>query len=131
MSYFGVDLGRGRALLPTCYTVLNRNASSHCLLNWQFEGSNDQTAWTVLDKRMYFTGDAEVDQQFEECADRMKKSGGTTTCGIDTGIYQSDHGFEGYRFFRIVQIGLNSSGGHTLALSGLELYGRITRGKWV
>lgn len=52
-SYFGVDLGEGRMLLPTCYTIRNRNSTTHVLLNWHFEGSNDKSNWTILDRRIY------------------------------------------------------------------------------
>lgn len=54
-SYFGVDLGNGRRLLPTCYSIRNRNSPTHVLLNWHFEGSNDKVNWTLLDRRIYFT----------------------------------------------------------------------------
>lgn len=46
------------------------------------------------------------------------------TFTIDTEIYRK-LGADGYRFFRIVQVCKNTSGTDNLALSGLELYGRI------
>lgn len=54
-SYFGIDLGEGRQLLPTCYTIRNRNSTTHVLMNWHLEGSNDKTNWTILDRRVYLT----------------------------------------------------------------------------
>ena len=39
-------------------------------------------------------------------------------------------GTHGFRFFRIVQVGSNSSGSNNLALSNLELYGKTTKGNW-
>jgi hypothetical protein len=56
MSYFGVDLGAERKMLPTCYTFRNRNSSTHVMLNWHFEASNDKVNWTLLDRRVYMTG---------------------------------------------------------------------------
>ena len=53
-----INLGDGRRLLPTCYSIRNRSASTHVLLNWHFEGSNDKEAWKVLDRRTYNTGEA-------------------------------------------------------------------------
>ena len=50
-SYFGVDIGPGRKFLPSAYTIINRNASTHVCLNWRFEGSNDKVNWKVLDER--------------------------------------------------------------------------------
>jgi hypothetical protein len=35
------------------------------MLNWQFEGSNDKVNWTLLDRRIYLTGHAEDDMQYE------------------------------------------------------------------
>ena len=32
-SYFGVDLGEGRLLLPYCYPIRNRNSTTHVLMN--------------------------------------------------------------------------------------------------
>jgi len=50
-SYFGVDLGEGRRLLPTTYATRNRNVSTHVMLSWNFEGSNDLVNWTVIEER--------------------------------------------------------------------------------
>jgi hypothetical protein len=48
-----VDLGQGRSLLPTCYTIRNRNSTTHVLMNWHLEGSNDKVNWEILDRRIY------------------------------------------------------------------------------
>lgn len=56
-SFFGVDLGQGRTVLPTCYTIRNRNSSTHVLMNWHFEASNDKVNWTLLDRRIYLSED--------------------------------------------------------------------------
>ena len=37
---------------------------------------------------------------------------------------------DGYRFFRIVQVGKNTNGSDHLSLSGFELYGRVQGGPW-
>lgn len=63
-SHFGLDLGNDRRILPSCYTIRNRNAKTHVLLNWQFEGSNDRSTWVRLDKRIYYTGDPDKDVMF-------------------------------------------------------------------
>jgi len=47
------------------------------------------------------------------------RAGATSTWGIDQSIY-NEIGFQGFRFFRIVQVGKNSSGSDNLILTGLE-----------
>ena len=100
-SYFGVDLGEGRQLLPTCYTFRNRNITTHVMLNWHFEGSNDKVNWTVLDRRLYLTGNPSEDQAFEEEKRILCQKGAATTWGVDTDIYR-EIGFDGFRFFRMI-----------------------------
>lgn len=60
-SWFGVDLGKDRSLLPTAYTIRNRNATTHAMLNWHFEASNDKVNWTLLDRRIFLSGNNEWD----------------------------------------------------------------------
>ena len=59
----------------------------------------------------------------------LKAKGACTTWGVDSEIYKQV-GNEGFRFFRIIQVGKNSSGGDNLTLSGFELYGKVTGGRW-
>ena len=37
---------------------------------------------------------------------------------------------DGFRYFRVVQIGKNTGGGDNLALSGIEIYGQTVDGTW-
>ena len=128
-SYFGVDIGEGRQLLPTCYSIRNRNITTHVMLNWHFEGSNDKVNWTVLDRRLYLTGNQAEDVNFEDEKKLLCQKGASSTWGIDTDIFR-EIGFEGFRYFRIIQVGKNSSGSDNLALSGMEIYGRVISGRW-
>lgn len=134
-SFLGVDLGEGRKLLPTCYTIMNRNSSTHVLMNWHFEGSNDKLNWTILDRRVYMPSQLEsasihdnyaVDQ---EIIDSLCQKQQTNTWGIDQNVY-NDIDNEGFRFFRIIQISANSSGSDNLALSCFEIYGNISAGRF-
>eukprot|EP00347_Sterkiella_histriomuscorum_P004984 403358342 len=127
-SYFGVDLGEGRQLVPTCYTIRNRNSTTHVIMNWHLEGSNDKSNWIILDRRVYL-GLNDGDAQLEEEQKHLKQKGVATTWGVDTDIYR-EIGFEGFRFFRIIQVGKNSSGSDNLALSGFEVYGKVVKGRW-
>mmetsp|Transcript_21420 Transcript_21420/g.20588 ORF Transcript_21420/g.20588 Transcript_21420/m.20588 type:complete len:109 (+) Transcript_21420:1788-2114(+) len=103
-SYFGVDLGMDRQLLPTCYTIRNRNSTTHVLLNWHLEASNDKVNWTILDRRIYF-GDGvdggDSQGSFEEEQKMLKQKGACSTWGVDTDIYR-EIGFDGFRFFRVI-----------------------------
>lgn len=129
-SYFGVDLGEGRQLLPTCYSIRNRvNTATHTMLNWHFEASNDKVNWTTLDRRLYHTGDPAADLASEEERKMLCVKGAATSWMLDTDIYR-EIGFDGFRYFRIIQVGANSSNSNNLALSGLELYGRVISGRW-
>lgn len=124
-SYLGVDIGN-RYLLPSAYSLRNRNSKSHVCYNWQLEGSRDQVNWQILDRRVHYTGDDSYDYNFETDRNALKTPGATSTWGIDPEALDP----EGYRFFRIVQIDKNSSGSYNLALSNIEIYGKAIRGKW-
>lgn len=64
-SFFGVDLGEDRFLIPTAYTLRNRNSSSHVLLNWVLEGSNDKIQFEILDSRSFKSNNLEKDEKLE------------------------------------------------------------------
>jgi E3 ubiquitin-protein ligase HECTD1 len=65
-SFYGVDLGKDRCLMPTVYTIRNRNSTTHVMMNWTFEGSNDKVDWFELDRRTHMTGRAEEDAMLED-----------------------------------------------------------------
>lgn len=101
-------------------------------MNWHLEGSNDKSNWHVLDIRIYLPnnpGTQAPDHELEETQKQLKQKGATSTWSINTDIYR-ELGFDGFRYFRIIQVDKNSSGSNNLALSGLELYGRVTKGNW-
>ena len=35
-SFVGIDIGKGRYLFPECYSIRNRNSSTHAMINWDF-----------------------------------------------------------------------------------------------
>jgi len=128
-SFFGVDLGEGSTLVPSCYTIRNRNSSSHVLMNWHFEGSNDKVNWVILDRRIYLSDNQAFNIEMEQIQKALQQKGATSTWGIDQAIY-NEVGSRGFRYFRVVQVGKNSSGSDNLGLSGFELYGQVTGGNW-
>jgi len=75
------------------------------------------------------TGNPADDQSFEEERKLLCNKGAATTWGVDTDIYRQI-GFEGFRYYRVIQVGKNSSASDNMALSGFEIYGRIITGRW-
>jgi len=138
-SFMGVDLGVGRFIIPTCYTIRNRNSNHHVLLNWVLEASVDMKEWFVIDKRTHFTEDAEFNRVTAATREDLKQKGYMSTWGIDENQIEkirksydgSVHRFGGFRYFRITQIDKNSSGSFNLALSGFEIYGVAFGENWI
>ena len=139
-SYMGVDLGVGRYLVPTCYSIRNRNSNEHVMLNWVFEGSINGTEWYWIDKRIHLSHDERLNAFYAKEREELKTSGYTSTWGIDpqqiTQIRSKIESprqklFPGFRFFRITQIGPNSGGSDNMALSGFELYGTAFGESWM
>jgi hypothetical protein len=130
LSYFGVDLGEGRKLVPTAYTIRNRNSTTHVIMNWRFEGSNDKVSWVAVDTRIHMPV-FDPNNKYENIKEikDLKVSGGSTSYAIDMDNLR-EVGQEGFRYFRILQVDKNSSGSDNLALSGFELYGKVTSGRW-
>lgn len=137
-SYMGVDLGMNRHLIPKLYTIRNRDAIKHVMLNWQLEASEDQSKWLVIDKRIHLTDDEKINQQRKKERNQLLQKGAITTWSVDMkklrkaieDITVDISSFRGFRFFRIKQIGKNSSESYNLALSGFELYG-VGYGDWI
>jgi len=138
-SFMGVDLGVNRYLIPTCYTIRNRNSNHHVLLNWIFEASVDMKEWYCLDTRVHFTEDPAFNNMLETTREDLKQKGYMSTWGIDENqiekvkksIEGGNERFFGFRYFRITQTSKNSSGSYNLALSGLEVYGVAFGDNWL
>ena len=73
------------------------------------------------------TGNYQIDQNTEHERSVLCQEGAETSWMIDLDLYQ-EIGFNGYRYFRIMQVGPNSSGIYNLALSNIELYGKTLAG---
>ena len=71
-SFFAVDLGEERFLLPSAYTIRNRNSSSHVLLSWNLIGSSDRKNFEILDTRCFRSKDIELDYQLENERNQLK-----------------------------------------------------------
>ena len=108
-----------RRIMPSCYSIRNRDSSNYVMLSWRLEASNDLVNWSLLDTRT-------TDQHDEDIVARMSHPGAMSTWGIDTSVYEQLGVHDGFNSFRIVQIDMNSSGTHNLSLSGFEIYGKPT-----
>lgn len=137
-AFMGIDLTEGRSLIPSCYTIRNRDSSRHIMLNWLFEGSTDFKTWFILDKRIHKTDDQSYNKIMEKERQMIERRGATSTWSVDQNylkvasraVVMQSKGFHGFRFFRIKQISKNSSGADNLALSGFEIYGIAKGPNW-
>ena len=128
-SYFGVDLGAERYLIPSSYSIRNRNSSGHVMLCWNLEGSNDKVNFEVLDTRIFAnSSNPKFNQKFEKERNLLKQPGCTSTWGISNKI--RERFASGFRYFILKQIDKNSSGGYNMTISGFELYGEGVGKNW-
>ena len=127
-SFFGVDLGQNRKLIPTAYSIRNRNSSTHVLLCWELEGSNDKINFEILDRRIFRSDNYEMNKKLERERNLLIKPGCTSTWGISKKIREKFP--EGFRYFILKQIDKNSNGSYNLTNSGFELYGDAKGNGW-
>ena len=127
-SFFGVDLGPDRYLLPTYYSIRNRDSSSNVLLCWNLQGSNDKINFEILDKRIFNNENDRNRDKYRKYRNLLKEPGTTSTWGINKKIREKFP--NGFRYFLLKQIDKNSSGNYNLAISGFELYGDAIGNGW-
>ena len=129
-SFFGVDLGENRTLVPTAYSIRNRNSATHVMLCWNLEASNDKIHFEVLDTRIFSNiENPQIHQRLERERNLLKEPGCTSTWGISKKIKEKFP--DGFRYFLIKQIDKNSNGSYNLTNSGFELYGEGKGKGWI
>ena len=129
-SFFGVDLGENRFLVPNAYSLRNRNSSHNVLLSWTLEGSNNKVNFELLDKRSFNNPkNMDLNRKLEKERNLLKQPGCTSTWGISRKIREKFP--EGFRYFILKQVGHNSDGGYSMNISGFELYGQSEGYGWV
>lgn len=102
-SWISIDLGPYRRLTLNYYTLRHGlNFKADALRTWDLQGSNDGINWKTIKRH---TNDKSLHGQF------VVASWPVQNCT------------DGYRFFRVLQTGHNSSNHNFLALSGFEFYG--------
>ena len=88
----------------------------------------DKDNWLILDKREHNDPTSNKTLKHREL---LMERGAVTTWPVSIeklkfiikSLSDNPKAFKGFRFFRIRQIGMNSSSNHILALSGFEFYG--------
>ena len=104
-SWWCVDLTENYALYLTYYTLRHgHNSCNSFVLNWQLEGSLDGENWQTLSRHV---------------RDRSLKGNDR----YQTHTWAIDGDYSAFRYFKILQTGINSSGNLGIFLSGIELYG--------
>ena len=129
-SFFGVDLGENRTLVPMAYSIRNRNSSTHVMLCWNLEASNDKINFEILDTRIFSNPEnPQIHQKLERERNLLKEPGCTSTWGISKKVRENFP--DGFRYFLIKQIDKNSNGSYNLTNSGFELYGEGKGSGWI
>ena len=129
-SFFGVDLGPNRYLIPTSYSLKNRDSDTNVLLCWNFQGSNDKINFEILDKRIFMSEtDEKLNDKTRKYRHLLKKPKTTSTWGVSKKIREKYP--NGFRYFLLKQIGKNSSKNYNLTISGFEIYGEGIGSGWI
>ncbi|KAF4656328.1 hypothetical protein FOL47_009035 [Perkinsus chesapeaki] len=109
-AWIEIDLGANRELRLHGYCLRSPDTSDELLMNWYLFGSADAAKWDVLDKRT-------------DCKSLL---GGASK----TSYFPVDEVKESFRFFRLMQFGVNSSGTRVLTCAGIDFYGEAVSGTW-
>jgi hypothetical protein len=108
-SWMSVDLGAARRLVVDHYCLRHGYGSGISILrNWRLEGLNDSTAWVVL--KTHTNDHALADAGYSTAAWPVTPPTA-----------------EGFRHFRIIQFGKDSSNHDQLMCAGIELYGTLSK----
>jgi len=156
-SWFKVDLGASRLFWPNYYCLMKDTQKDFTMRNWDQEGSLDDVHWETLthhendvsihdnalsvaswpvgaahlmpaDKRNY-SHNADVDNFRIRGHSSAPKKEEKKASSDDAHFNASEVTLGGYRYFRLRQWGLNSTGmqglwqGHYLKCGGWEMYG--------
>jgi len=108
-SWWCVDLSKNYRLVITHYALRHgKKDGKEILQSWQLQGSNDKDTWTNID----YTPDP------SQCRSPPPYVTGRWSVHGEVGAF---------RYFRILQTGLNSSNKYGIYLSGIELYGTLAK----
>lgn len=107
-SWLCIDFIKSK-VRPSHYSIRSTDygAKNECLQHWCIEGSNDNANWKILDTR------SDEKSLLENRAEN--------TFPIKNNLEKDEY----YRYLRIRQTGLNSSGNNELFFSSIEFFGNI------
>jgi hypothetical protein len=117
-AWIVVDLGQGNDLKLGSYSIDHRNFNSdEALRSWVIEGTNNVGAWTV----------AGVNAATWTIFDTQTGNATLTAAGQKANFVPATSPTGYYRYYRLRQTGVNSSGNQFLCIGELELYGTARR----
>jgi len=113
-SFVGVDLGEGRLMRLTAYTLRNGNSSSNTMTCWNLQASVNGSDWVSVDRR---------DNRNSQELRYLREKGRTSTWGLARNE-------KAFRFFRVLQTEKNLADNWMISLSCFELYGFACGDAW-
>ena len=132
-SWCAIDLGTGRRLIPTQYCIRHGASSAgNAMRNWELRArEKDTDRWDVL--KIHVDDDKLSDIPTSVALwdiSCFSKKEPLMTDDNDKIIIPNEISDEcssrGYRYFMILQTGVNSSGNNCLFIGGIEFYGSLT-----
>lgn len=115
-SYISIDLGALHLLVLNKLTLRNRSFADRAIRNFRIQGSNNSAGNSIAQLNAATWANIAV-------------YSGDTTMAANADQFASYDGWSvpaGYRWIRILQDGLNSSGDNYLTLAEIEYYGTFT-----
>eukprot|EP01132_Coremiostelium_polycephalum_P004171 gene4171-5220_t len=104
-SWFAIDLGKNYSLILKYYTLRHGgNSKQDCPRNWVLQGSDDGLDWSTISRHV---NEIHINSNFASHS------------------WPVTNNSSPYRFFRILQIGHNSTNHNYFSISGIELYGDL------
>lgn len=116
-SWIAVDIGAARTLAPDRYSIRSRSGvagGNIYIRNWKLQGSNNPASNSIANLAAATWVDLDV------------QVNNTTINAVNQWLTLPVTGAATYRWFRILQNGVNSLGSNFLMCAELELYGSFT-----
>lgn len=117
--FFIFDLGNGRYVTPSAYTILDGNAGS-AFRTWELQGSYDGVEWIVLRKHV---NDERQPSNLTKGSWKILPSHLQNIRGKKGPLKRTT--VPRCRFFRVVKDAPGSSNSYYLGISGFEVYGKL------
>jgi len=118
-SWFTLDLGPNRTVVPTAYTLRHgMNFKADSLRTWELQGSSNGENWVCLRRH---TNDTSLNSRYALTTWKIQNNSGLgSTSNPSLSPKQT-----AFRYFRILQSGRNSNNRNFLVLCGFEIYGEL------